>query len=40
LIVLGFGFFPTAAVEDLIRPAAEALIDRSGYIAAVLGGGR
>jgi len=39
VVVLAFGFVPAAAVENIVGPAAEALLDRAGYIAAVLGGG-
>jgi multicomponent Na+:H+ antiporter subunit D len=38
LIIL-FGFFPQLVVDTLVAPAAHALIDQSGYIATVLGGG-
>ncbi len=38
VLVILFGLIPTAVVESIIRPAAEALLDRAGYIATVLGG--
>jgi len=38
VIVILFGLFPQAVVDGLIAPAAHALTDQSGYIAAVLGG--
>jgi multicomponent Na+:H+ antiporter subunit D len=38
LMVLLFGLFPQQVVDILITPAATALADQSGYIAAVLGG--
>jgi multicomponent Na+:H+ antiporter subunit D len=37
-LVILFGIFPQHVVHYLITPAANALIDQSGYIAAVLGG--
>jgi multicomponent Na+:H+ antiporter subunit D len=37
-LVILFGIFPQHVVQYLITPAANALIDQSGYIAAVLGG--
>ncbi|MCG7854637.1 MAG: NADH:ubiquinone oxidoreductase, partial [Methanoregulaceae archaeon] len=37
-IVILFGLFPQPVVNGLIAPAAHALADQSGYIAAVLGG--
>ena len=37
-IVILFGLFPQPVVDGLIAPAAHALADQSGYIAAVLGG--
>lgn len=36
--VILFGVFPQQVVDILIAPAASALVDQSGYIAAVLGG--
>jgi multicomponent Na+:H+ antiporter subunit D len=38
VIVIFFGLFPTLIVDSLVAPAAHALVDQSGYIAAVLGG--
>lgn len=38
LVVILFGVFPQQVVDFLITPAASALVDQSGYIAAVLGG--
>lgn len=38
VLVVLFGIFPQQVVDILISPAANALIDQSGYIAAVLGG--
>jgi multicomponent Na+:H+ antiporter subunit D len=37
-IVVLFGLFPQPVVDMLVAPAANALADQSGYIAAVLGG--
>ncbi|MCX6693178.1 MAG: proton-conducting transporter membrane subunit [Methanomicrobiales archaeon] len=37
-VVILFGLIPVQVVSTLISPAAHALIDRAGYIAAVLGG--
>ncbi len=38
LFVIVFGLFPQQIVDILITPAAEALVNQSGYIASVLGG--
>ncbi len=38
LVVIVFGLFPQQIVDILITPAAEALVNQSGYIASVLGG--
>jgi len=38
LFVIVFGLFPQQIVDILIAPAAEALVNQSGYIASVLGG--
>jgi len=37
LVVVG-GLFPNAVVDSIVVPAVDALVDRSRYIAAVLGG--
>ncbi len=37
-IVVLFGLFPQPVVDMLVAPAAHALADQGGYIAAVLGG--
>ncbi len=37
-VVIVFGIFPEVVVNVLIEPAARALVDQGGYIAAVLGG--
>ena len=39
IFVIGFGLVPDLVVNDLITPAADALINKSAYIAAVFGGG-
>ncbi|MDY3868180.1 MAG: proton-conducting transporter membrane subunit [Pyramidobacter sp.] len=36
--ILLLSFFPSWSVETLVRPAAEALVNRAAYQAAVLGG--
>ncbi|WOF16365.1 NADH:ubiquinone oxidoreductase [Methanoplanus sp. FWC-SCC4] len=38
LLVVLFGVFPQPVVDFIVTPAASALVDQSGYIAAVLGG--
>ena len=38
LLVILFGLFPQQVVDLLITPAANALLDQSGYIASILGG--
>ncbi|MBD3257496.1 NADH:ubiquinone oxidoreductase [candidate division GN15 bacterium] len=38
LVVVAFGFVPTAVIDTMVGPAADALLDRSGYITTVLGG--
>jgi multicomponent Na+:H+ antiporter subunit D len=37
-IVILVGLFPQTVVDGIVAPAAHALVDQSGYIAAVLGG--
>ena len=37
-IVILVGLFPQTVVDGFVAPAAHALVDQSGYIAAVLGG--
>jgi multicomponent Na+:H+ antiporter subunit D len=37
-IVILFGLFPQPVVDMIVAPAAHALVDQGGYIAAVLGG--
>ena len=39
IFVIGFGLVPDLVVNNLITPAADALINNSAYISAVLGGG-
>lgn len=36
--VLFLTFFPTWALSHLVEPAAKALVDQAGYIAAIMGG--
>jgi multicomponent Na+:H+ antiporter subunit D len=38
VIVILFGLFPQPVVDGIVAPAAHALADQAGYIAAVLGG--
>jgi multicomponent Na+:H+ antiporter subunit D len=38
VIVILFGLFPQPVVDGIVAPAANALADQAGYIAAVLGG--
>lgn len=38
LVVVATGLLPQAFVDRMISPAVEALVDRAGYIAAILGG--
>jgi len=38
VIVILFGIFPQPVVDGIVAPAAHALADQAGYIAAVLGG--
>ena len=37
-VVILFGVFPQPVVDGIVAPAAHALADQAGYIAAVLGG--
>jgi multicomponent Na+:H+ antiporter subunit D len=37
-IVILVGLFPQTVVDGIVAPAAHALVDQGGYIAAVLGG--
>jgi len=37
-IIIVFGLFPNLVVENIVRPAADALIQHSSYITHVLGG--
>ncbi|MCF7936389.1 MAG: NADH:ubiquinone oxidoreductase [Synergistales bacterium] len=39
VVVLGLTLFPTWSLANMINPAAEALVDKAGYIKAVMGGG-
>jgi multicomponent Na+:H+ antiporter subunit D len=39
IFVIGFGLVPDLVVNNLIAPAANALIDKGAYITSVLGGG-
>jgi multicomponent Na+:H+ antiporter subunit D len=36
--VLLLSLFPSAVLDGVVAPAARALVDRAGYMAAVLGG--
>src|SRR6056297_734233 len=36
--ILLLTFFPTWALSNLVEPAAKALVDQAGYIAAIMGG--
>ncbi|NCA83809.1 MAG: NADH:ubiquinone oxidoreductase, partial [Opitutae bacterium] len=38
VFVVAAGLAPQPFVDHLIQPAVEALVDREGYIAAILGG--
>ena len=38
VFVVAAGLAPQPFVDHLIRPAVDALVDRAGYIAAILGG--
>ena len=37
--ILGASLFPSWTLSNLVEPAARALVDQSGYIGAILGGG-
>jgi multicomponent Na+:H+ antiporter subunit D len=37
-IIIFFGLFPNLVVENIIQPAAKAIIDHSSYITTVMGG--
>jgi len=37
-IIIVFGLFPNLVVENIIQPAAKAIIDHSSYITTVMGG--
>jgi len=37
-IIIFFGLFPGLVVENIVRPAADALVNNSQYLSAVLGG--
>lgn len=39
VLVIGFGLFPDLVLDNIVTPAASALLDRGAYITAVLGGG-
>jgi len=39
VVIIGLTLFPTWALSHLVEPAAKALVDQAGYIAAVMGGG-
>ncbi|HPI98834.1 MAG TPA: NADH:ubiquinone oxidoreductase, partial [Synergistales bacterium] len=36
--ILVLTLFPTWTMANLVEPAAKALVDQAGYIAAVMGG--
>jgi multicomponent Na+:H+ antiporter subunit D len=38
VVVIATGLLPQVFVDRMISPAVEALVDRAGYIAAILGG--
>lgn len=38
IVVVVTGLVPQAFIERMISPAVEALVDRAGYVAAILGG--
>ncbi|MFH0878869.1 MAG: proton-conducting transporter membrane subunit [Lentisphaerota bacterium] len=38
VVVVGFGLFPYKVIDSMIMPAVTALVDRSAYIATILGG--
>ena len=37
--ILGATLFPSWTLSNLVEPAARALVDQSGYIGAIVGGG-
>jgi multicomponent Na+:H+ antiporter subunit D len=37
-IIILFGLFPGLIVENMVRPAADALVSNAQYLSAVLGG--
>ncbi len=39
VVVVLFGLFPGAVLDYLVHPAAQALVNRAGYIVQVIGGG-
>ena len=39
VVVLGLTLFPSWSIANLAEPAARALVDQSGYIGAIMGGG-
>ncbi|MGI6784822.1 MAG: proton-conducting transporter membrane subunit [Aminivibrio sp.] len=39
VVVLGLTLFPSWSLSNLAEPAARALVDQSGYIGAIMGGG-
>ena len=38
VFVVAAGLMPQPFIDHMISPAVDALVDRSGYIAAILGG--
>lgn len=38
-MIIGLTLFPTWSLDNLVEPAAKALVDQAGYISAVMGGG-
>lgn len=39
IVILGLSLFPSWVLSNLVEPAAKALVDQSGYIGAIMGGG-
>ena len=37
-IIIFFGLFPGLVVENIVRPAADALVSKAQYLSAVFGG--
>ncbi len=37
-IIIFFGLFPNLVIENIVRPAADALVNNAQYLSAVLGG--